>query len=287
MGFVGEIQLPSQIVGLKKMKEKESKDWVVELINIMERLRAPDGCPWDREQSHTTLTKYLLEESYELVDAIEKNCDHEIVDELGDVLLQVIFHCQIAKEDGRFDLQAVAKNTCEKMIRRHPHVFGEMKLNDADSVLKEWNRIKKSEKQIDLDGSILDKIPESLPELLKAEINQKKAASVGFDWVHCDDITDKIEEELEELRESLALADEEKIREELGDLLFAVINLVRFRKESSELLLRKANRKFRNRFRFIEEELRKRGMSIENTPFETMDNLWNLAKIKSTEDKNI
>lgn len=256
----------------------ETKDWVRELAVIMARLRAPDGCPWDREQDHVTLKKYLIEEAYELVDAIDAGDDDELRDELGDVLLQVVFHAQIAEEEKRFDLQDVARTICEKLIRRHPHVFGDSEAEDSGAVLRQWEEIKKGEKAGAKRPSALDGIPRALPALSQAEKIQKKAAKLGFDWPDVDGVIDKIEEELEELKVALREQDDQQIHEEIGDLLFSVANLTRYRHESAEDILRFTIRKFYRRFRHIEESVGSSERPFEAYSLAELDALWNEAK---------
>lgn len=244
----------------------------------MSRLRAPGGCPWDREQTHETLKKYLIEEAYELVDAIDDQDDEHLAEELGDVLLQVVFHSQIGKEAHRFDLQKVARLVCEKLIRRHPHVFGGKKIKDSAGVKKQWEEIKRREKGAQGHSSILDGVPRHLPALSQAEKIQKKASRVGFDWTEVDAVVSKIDEELAEVKEALKRADKKMIREELGDLLFAVVNLSRFQEESAEELLRGTVKKFYQRFQFIEKEVEKTGKKIEEFSLEELDRFWEKAK---------
>lgn len=241
----------------------------------MTRLRK--GCPWDREQTHETLKKYLIEEAYELVDAIDEKDDHQMVEELGDVLLQVVFHAEIAQEKKCFDLQDIARICCEKLIRRHPHVFGNKKIKDAAGVKKQWEEIKTLEK-LGRRKSLLDGVPRHLPALSQAEKIQKKAARVGFDWSKVDEVVEKVEEELREVKESLKQGDKKAIREEIGDLLFAVVNLSRFQGESPEELLRGTVKKFYQRFQFIEQEVEKKGKKVEECTLEELERLWERAK---------
>jgi len=181
-----------------KVHRSEEKDWLAELVAIMARLRAPGGCPWDREQTHRSLQEYLTEESAELFEAIDEGDDAGMVEELGDILLQVVFHCQIAAEDGRFNIQDSARTVCEKLVRRHPHVFGQSNVADADGVVKQWEEIKKEEKR-DRRPSVLSGVPRHLPALHRAQKTQRKAAKVGFDWPDIDGVIGKIDEELAEV----------------------------------------------------------------------------------------
>lgn len=256
-----------------------NRDYALELVEIMRRLRAPDGCPWDREQTHESLKEYLAEEAAELFDAIDTNDVDEVREELGDILLQVVFHCQIAEEKGRFDFQDVARGICEKLVRRHPHVFGETSVDDADGVVRQWDAIKKDEKKGDTTRkSVISGVPRSLPALHRAHKIQRKAAKVGFDWPSVEGVIAKIEEELEEVREAVALGDDTHLAEEIGDLLFAVVNLSRYREQLAEDLLHNTIAKFERRFHHIEEQLERRGLAPENCTLDELDELWNQAK---------
>ena len=245
----------------------------------MARLRDKEsGCPWDVEQSHKTLKKYLVEEAYELIDALDDGDDEKIIEELGDVLLQVIFHCQIATEEERFDLERVARRCCEKLIHRHPHVFGDGKLDNADAVLKQWEKIKRKEPGNHDRHSALDGVPKLLPALLQAEQLQKKAARVGFDWPSLDGVYSKIEEELDELKLSLKNGDSENFREELGDVLFSVVNLARFKGDSAEDLLRSTIQKFYKRFRYMEHRVNESGKEMEDVSLLELETIWQTSK---------
>ncbi|MBI1882701.1 MAG: nucleoside triphosphate pyrophosphohydrolase [Chlamydiae bacterium] len=263
-------------------KNRKAKNWVLELEEIMSRLRAKGGCPWDREQTHETLKKYLIEEAYELMDAIDDQDTHAMADELGDVLLQVVFHSQMAKEKKKFDLQKVARLCCEKLIRRHPHVFGDVKIKDSSGVKKQWEEIKKKEKSGLLRSSLLDGIPRYLPALSQAEKIQKKAAKVGFDWREVDAVVAKVEEEFQEVKEELKRGNKKAIREEIGDLLFSVVNLCRFHEESPEEVLRDTVKKFYKRFGFIEQEAKKTGKKVEECSLEQLEKWWGKAKKKGS-----
>jgi tetrapyrrole methylase family protein/MazG family protein len=244
-------------------------DFVAELVSIMERLRAPDGCPWDAEQTHQTLLPYLIEEAHEFIDAVEEGDDAEMSDELGDLLLQIVFHCQLGKEDGRFDLQDAARRCCEKMIRRHPHVFGDSDVSDADAVLVQWEAIKKAEKNGAAPKSRLDGIPRGLPAIARAEKLQRRAAKDGYDWPDVDGVFAKLDEEVCELRNSASPADE------LGDILFTAVNLCRHYGVDADAALRGANRKFEQRFRRAESAA---GCELCNLDAEALDTLWKQAK---------
>lgn len=241
----------------------------------MARLRAPDGCPWDREQTHRSLRQHLIEESYEALDAIEAGNHDALREELGDVLLQVVFHAQVASEAGRFDFEDVARAIADKLVRRHPHVFGKGKAHTSADVLRQWEQIKKDEKRR---TSILTQLPRSLPALLKAEKVQHKVARVGFDWKHVRDVVAKVDEELRELKAALAAGDRRQFEEELGDLLFAVVNLARFERLQAEELLQRAIRKFTRRFRRVERAVQRQGRKLEECTLEELDALWDKAK---------
>jgi tetrapyrrole methylase family protein / MazG family protein len=258
-----------------------------ELVAVMARLRAPGGCPWDAEQTHKTLGQYLLEEAYEAFDAIQEadstGDTTALREELGDVLLQVVFHSEIARERGDFTVEDVAAGVAEKLIRRHPHVFGELELNTAGEVLDNWDKLKENERAASGKGetpreSILDEVPVHFPALLEGLKLTKKAAKVGFDWENVDQIFEKIDEELRELREAIGSGRNEAIAEEVGDLLFAVQNLARRLDVEPETALKETNRKFRKRFGFVERELRNQGRTLDDAALEEMDELWNQAK---------
>ncbi|HMS39526.1 MAG TPA: nucleoside triphosphate pyrophosphohydrolase [Pyrinomonadaceae bacterium] len=256
-----------------------------ELINVMARLRAPGGCPWDREQTYQSLAQYLLEECYETFDAIQEadatGETHNLQEELGDVLLQVVFHSTIAKEKGDFTIDEVVTGVTEKLILRHPHVFGEKELATAQDVLNNWDDLKKEQRKTSgkiekPKDSMLDDVPFTFPALLEAQKLTKKAAKVKFDWEHIEEIFDKLVEETEELKS--AIKSDDNIEEEIGDLLFVIINLARKLDVDAETALKKTNRKFRKRFKFIEQNLQKNGQSFDNTTLAEMDALWNESK---------
>ena len=252
-----------------------------QLISVMQRLRSEKGCPWDREQTHSSLKKYLMEECAELMDAIDDKDTEGICEELGDLLMHIVFHSRIAEENKSFTFEDVARGITEKMIRRHPHVFGEGKAENSGEVVEMWEVIKKQEKK---DGnrvrkSLMDGIPRHLPALFRAHEMQMKAAKVGFDWNNSHQIMEKIEEEMEELKKALANGDEKSVTEEIGDLIFSVVNLARFRKDkSAEEILACTIQKFERRFRYIEEKLASAGKSTGNSSPDEMDSLWNEAK---------
>lgn len=240
---------------------------------IVAALRGPGGCPWDMEQTHASLRAGLIEEAYEVVDAIDARDDANLREELGDLLLQVVFHAQIAAEAGRFDFDAVAHEHCEKLIRRHPHVFGDDSCADSSAVLKRWDEIKRAEKGA-APESVLDHVSGALPALTRAEKIQKRAAKVGFDWPDAKPVFSKVREELAEIESAPA----EEIEEEVGDLLFAVVNLARKLHIDAETALHGATRKFSTRFRGVESLARERGLKLEAMTLAELDALWDEVK---------
>jgi tetrapyrrole methylase family protein/MazG family protein len=251
-----------------------------DLVAIMDRLRGPDGCPWDREQTYGTLRAYVLEEAYEVADAIDRNDLDALGEELGDLLLQVVFLSRLAKEDDRFTIDDVVRGIARKMVRRHPHVFGEEQADSADEVLRHWERIKKSEKNEDPNGdtSVLAGVPKALPSMMKAMLIGTRAARVGFDWERATEVIEKVDEELDELRVAVSAGDRDAARAELGDLLFSLVNLARKLDLDPEEALERTNGKFRSRFRRIEREIARQGMTVEEAGSELMERLWDEAK---------
>lgn len=249
-----------------------------ELVETMRRLRGPGGCPWDQEQSHETLKPYLLEESYEALEAVDSEDPAKLCAELGDVLLQVVFHAQIAEENARFDIAAVCKRINDKLIYRHPHVFSDVQVSGSDQVVDNWEQLKRREKEAATRQSALDGIPAALPALMHATDVQKKAARVGFDWTDIEGPLEKIDEELGELQQARAGGDREQVIHELGDLLFAVVNVARFLKIDAEDALRMACRRFDARFREMEKQAAAQGRSLREMTLEQMDRLWEDAK---------
>ncbi len=253
------------------------------LVRILERLRAPGGCPWDREQTRQTLSRSLAEECAELLDAIDRNHPGDICDELGDLLMNVLFQAVVAQEQGEFTPEDVCRNIIDKMVRRHEHIFGDAHAETAEDVSRLWEKVKARERgESAPPSSILDKVPPYLSSLNRAEKLQQKVSKVGFDWENESQILDKVQEELDELREAFASGDEAAIDEEFGDLLFAAANFSRFRKRrTAEELLRQANRKFEQRFRFIEDKLREEDIPLEQAGLPRLECLWQLSKLSS------
>ncbi|KAB2953042.1 nucleoside triphosphate pyrophosphohydrolase [Heliorestis acidaminivorans] len=269
-------------VGDSSARGKYSKASLSPLVDVMVTLLGPDGCPWDRKQTHQSLKPYLLEESYEVLEAIDQGDRQSLQDELGDVLLQVVFHSLLAEQKGHFQVDDVIRSITEKMIRRHPHVFGDVTVNSADDVVVNWEAIKAEEKaKQGLDGkanTILDAVSLSLPALMRAEKVQKKASTVGFDWEEWQGARDKVEEEWQELLEAIELSSEDAVREELGDLLFAVVNLSRFFRVNSEEALQRTTDKFVRRLQFVEQACRKEGKNLTSCTLEELDRFWEEAK---------
>ena len=254
---------------------KDSYD-VRDLEEIVRILRAPGGCPWDAEQTHESIRRNFLEEAYEAVEAIdEKNPDH-LKEELGDVLLQVLFHARMEQEAGRFNLDDVADGVCKKLIYRHPHVFGDVSVTGTGEVLTNWEELKRKEKGQATNTDALDAVARSLPALWRAEKVQKKAKKAGFDWPDVSGALDKLSEELEELR--TAVAEGTNVEEELGDLLFSAVNVSRFVKVDTEEALNGATDKFIGRFRKVEEEVARQGRALEGMSLAELDKLWEHAK---------
>jgi len=249
-----------------------------DLISVMDTLRGENGCPWDLEQTHESLKRYLIEECYEVLEAIDEQDDDKLVEELGDVLLQVVFHARIAKEDGYFNINDIIKGICEKLISRHPHIFADVNVKDSEQVLENWENIKKKEKGFESHTEVLKHVPKNLPALMRAEKVQKKAAAVGFDWEKVEDAMEKVLEELEEVKNAYKGKNMAKILEEVGDLIFSSVNVSRFLDIDPENALNYTIDKFISRFEFIEKTAFKKGMRFEEMTLEQMDELWNEAK---------
>ncbi|MBN2898929.1 MAG: nucleoside triphosphate pyrophosphohydrolase [Clostridia bacterium] len=249
-----------------------------DLLRIMETLRSPDGCPWDREQNHESLMPCFLEETYEALDAIKRYDIDDMIEELGDVLLQIVFHAQLGAEDGYFDIHDIIQGIAEKMVLRHPHVFGDTMVDSSEEVLVNWNKIKQTEKSHKSQSEVMDALPAMMPNLMKAEKLQKIAAKVGFDWPEVDGAVDKLREEMDEVIAELEVSDDEKLGEELGDLIFSIVNVCRMKKISPELALEMTNQKFIDRFKFIENTLENEGKQFEEMTLEELDFIWEKAK---------
>jgi tetrapyrrole methylase family protein/MazG family protein len=264
-----------------------------DLVAVMARLRAPNGCPWDREQSHSSLRTYLIEEAYEVLDALDSGGDAKFTDELGDLLLQVLFHAQIAAEEKRFAIRDVIRAIHDKMIRRHPHVFGDKRARTSDDVLRNWELLKKEERAASGNAaeskkadSIIGGVPRTLPALMEAFQLTRKAARVGFDWDSTDGIFSKLEEEASELRAALNSKESPAhVESEMGDILFVAVNLARFLKIDPELALKKSSQKFSRRFREMERLAREQGAAFADVPRAQMESLWEKAKLADPPSK--
>jgi len=248
------------------------------LVKIMSILRSEKGCPWDKEQDLQSLRSFILEESYEVIEAIDREDAHKLKEELGDLLFQIIFIAQIGKEKGFFSLREVIDYCYQKMVRRHPHVFGKKKANNSTDVLKQWEMIKGKEKSDKNKSLLLKDLEPLLPALLKTHILTTKASRVGFDWQVIDQVIDKLKEELSELRQAIKQGNREEMEHEVGDLLFAAANISRFLDINPEIALQKINKAFISRFNYIEKKLAERGKSLENSTLDEMDALWEEAK---------
>jgi MazG family protein len=282
----------------RKVSSKTSKqekltagEWFERLVALQARLRAPNGCPWDREQTHATLRTYLIEEAYEVLDAMKSGDDAKFANEMGDLLLQVVFHSQIAAEEGRFTVADVIREVHEKMVRRHPHVFGEKRARDAAEVLRNWEQIKAEERagaqgrqeQGDLERkeqrkSLLDGVPRGLPATMEGLQLTRKASRAGFDWDNAAGVFEKLREEFAELLRASDEKDGAKLEEEMGDLLFAAVNLARFLQVDPEIALKNANAKFARRFREMERRSAENGQAFADIARAEKEKLWNDAK---------
>ena len=255
-------------------KEKTEKSFT-KLLNIVSQLRGPDGCPWDKEQTHKSLLPYFLEEAYEVIEGVEAGDMNSLKEELGDVLLHVVFQADIAQKNSEFTIEDSLNHVNEKLVRRHPHVFGDKKADAAFHAKQNWESAKHKEKKR---KSRLDGVPKTLPALTRAQRLQEKASYTGFDWEKIGQVWDKIHEEIQELKEAQSNGNKSHIEEEIGDVIFSIVNLARFLNISAESALRKTNRKFVTRFKDVETELKKRGKEVEDSNLEEMDEIWNTVK---------
>lgn len=258
---------------------KKPEEAFSRLTSIVDTLMSEGGCPWDLVQTRESLKPYLVEETYETLEALDGNQPEKIVDEMGDLLYQILFHSKISENRGEFNITDVIENLSEKMIRRHPHVFSkESETDTPEKVLHQWDEIKKQEKGNQNQKSVLDNIPKALPGLARAQKLQKKAAKQGFDWDQIEDVIAKLDEEVEEFKEAFKNDDTPHMTEEMGDLLFVIVNLARFKKIDAEEALRGTNNKFIRRFQHIEQEVAKRGKTLKETSLEEMEQYWQEAK---------
>ena len=260
------------------------------LVALQARLRSPRGCPWDRQQTHESLRTYLIEETYEVLEALDSGDDAKLASELGDLLLQIVFHAQLAREADRFDVRDVIEHIHTKMVRRHPHVFGNVRAKTSSQVLKNWEQLKAEERHAESGTrapgtrtapSLLGGLPKTLPALLEAYQLTRRAARVGFDWEDIEGLLEKLKEETAELREALGRADRWRLEEEVGDLLFVAVNVARFLGTDPEIALKKANRKFSARFRQMEQQAARQGRSLADASKDDLEDLWAASKRKA------
>ena len=275
--------------------------WFERLVKLQARLRAPNGCPWDVEQTHLTLRTYLIEEAYEVLEALESGDDAKFAEELGDLLLQVVFHAQIATEERRFTAADVVREIHQKMVRRHPHVFGEKRAKNASEVLKNWEQIKAEERRAkspeqgiaaageseNTPASLLDGIPHTLPAVMQGFQLTRRASRIGFDWENVEGVIEKLHEELGELREAQSVQSHEQVEDEIGDVLFAAVNLARFLRVDPEIALKRTNAKFVSRFREMERVARVSGRALADVSRAAMESLWDQAKISGREKTTV
>ncbi len=258
--------------------QKKEKYNFNDLLRIMEILRAPDGCMWDREQDHQSIRRNFIEETYEVCEAIDEQDPEHLKEELGDVLLQVVFHTEMEKEKGVFDIGDVADGICKKLIYRHPHIFGTVEVGSSEEILRNWDELKRKEKHQETDTSALESVAKSLPGLIRAEKLQKKAAKVGFDWENAQGALEKVEEELDEVKR--AVAGDGDPEEELGDLLFAAVNVARHLKVDPERAMEKTCNKFVRRFAEMERQAQQENKALSDLSLTELDTLWNRSKEK-------
>ena len=258
--------------------EKKDKYNFDDLLQIVEILRAPDGCMWDREQDHQSIRRNFIEETYEVCEAIDEQDTEHLKEELGDVLLQVVFHTQMEKEKGVFDIGDVADGICKKLIYRHPHIFGSVEVGSSEEILRNWDELKRKEKHQETDTSALESVAKSLPGLIRAEKLQKKAAKVGFDWENAQGALEKVEEELDEVKQAMAGSGDPE--EEIGDLLFAAVNVARHLKVDPEGAMEKTCNKFIRRFADMEQQAKEENKVLSDLPLAELDALWNRSKEK-------
>ena len=248
-----------------------------DLVNLMKTLRGPQGCPWDRKQTLPDLKPFVIEEAYEVVDAIDRDDRHALMEEVGDLILESVFIAEITREEGSFDVYDSITAIHDKLVRRHPHVFADVEANDAEQVLVNWEKLKNEERKAE-NKSVLSGVPQALPALLKGSRLTEKAARVGFDWRRTDDVFDKLDEEIEELREAVKSGESTRIEDEIGDLLFTIANIARKTGVNAEEALQSTNRKFIRRFESMESAVRATGRNLDQLSLEEMDALWDEAK---------
>jgi tetrapyrrole methylase family protein/MazG family protein len=286
-----QVKTKKQPAGQGIRGEESAGAWFERLVDLQGQLRAPKGCPWDIEQTHLSLRTYLIEEAYEVLEALESGDDSKFAEELGDLLLQVVFHARIAAEEGRFTAADVVRGIHQKMVRRHPHVFGEKSARDAAEVLKNWEQIKAEERRAKAGekgtgedsaekepASLLDGIPHTLPALMQGFQLTRRASRIGFDWDHVEGVIEKLHEELGELGKARDAQSARQVEEEIGDVLFAAVNLARFLKVDPEIALQRTNTKFSSRFREMERLAARSERKLADVPREEMETLWEQAK---------
>ena len=283
--------VPSNTSKTEKQTERKIGERFEDLVALQARLLAPGGCPWDREQTHESLRPFLIEEAYEVLDALETGTREEFAAELGDLLLQVVFHSELAREAGKFDVGDVIDHIHNKLVRRHPHVFGEAKAATSGEVLKSWEQLKAEERKAaspdsaEASQSILSGIPRTLPALLEAYQLTRRASNIGFDWENIDGLFEKLNEETEEIRAAIVQKSNggagQKLEDEIGDLLFVAVNIARFLGFDPEIALKKANRKFTRRFQWMEHEMARQGRKLAEAPRAEMEELWDQSKTKA------
>lgn len=263
---------------MTEFKFKDNYD-INDLLQIMTILRSPGGCPWDAEQTHASIKKDFIEETYEVIEAINKDDKELLKEELGDVLLQVVFHCEIEREQNCFNFSDITDGLCKKLIERHPHVFGEVKVSGTDEVLTNWDDIKRKSKGQKTQGSSMLKVPKELPALMRSQKIQSKAKKAGFDWDDMSGAFDALESEIKELKEAINKKDADSIEDEFGDVLFSCVNVARFIGVDSEEALTRSNEKFITRFLEVEKLAEERKINMKETPIDELDELWKEAKI--------
>ena len=261
-----------------EFKENYKFDDLVEILKI---LRAPGGCPWDAKQTHASIRKDFIEETYEVIEAINKNDSELLCEELGDVLLQVVFHAEIADSEGEFNINAVCDGICKKLIERHPHVFGNVKVDSVEGVLDNWDKIKRKSKAQPTQGSAMQKVPRELPALMRAQKIQSKARKAGFDWDRIDGCYEALGSEIEELRAAAAEGNGERVLDEMGDVLFSCVNVARFLDVDAEEALTSSTDKFMKRYLIVEQLAQSRGIDMKESSVEELDKLWDEAKKQS------
>lgn len=264
--------------------EFKDKYSIEDLLKIIKLLRSPNGCPWDKKQTHSSLKRNFIEETYEVIEAIDENSSDHLREELGDVLLQVVFHAEIESEKNHFDFLDVANEICQKLIYRHPHVFSNVSVKDSEEVLDNWDKLKMESKKQDTISQTMESVCKSLPSLIRSEKVQKKASKVGFDWCSPLQAFEKITEEANELESAIKNNDKSNIEEEIGDLLFAVVNVSRLLNKDPEQMLHLSCDKFISRFKLVEDIAKSSHKNLSSMSFEEMETLWKLAKEKNLED---